>query len=147
MIDDDFSRLGFFRTKTSPLANDVDEKTWSGILVPSNVLSSLNSHTIQLLYDESSREIYHVGLIQSALISCTPNPSKPCPKQSLNAELVKASPAPSPHLNKPIVLDEEGKLQGDKPPEKSFLQKYWWAIGIFLVVQVFLGSSGGEEKK
>lgn len=40
-------------------------------------------------------------------------------------EVVKASPAPAPHLNKPVVLDADGKLP-KKEQEQTFLQKYWY---------------------
>ncbi|KAF2843167.1 hypothetical protein M501DRAFT_64412 [Patellaria atrata CBS 101060] len=47
-----------------------------------------------------------------------------------------------PVLNKPVVLNAEGKIEG-KEPEKTFLQKYWWAIALFLLVQI--AAPGGKE--
>ncbi|KAF3766238.1 hypothetical protein M406DRAFT_339493 [Cryphonectria parasitica EP155] len=42
-----------------------------------------------------------------------------------------------PELNRPVVLSPEGKKV--EKEEKTFLQKYWWMIGI----AVFLAMSGG----
>lgn len=69
---------------------------------------------------------------------------------------------PLVQLNKPVKVSKEGKVE-EKEPEKSFLQKYacscrairrcvmsadaidryWWAIGLFLLVQITMG--GGKE--
>jgi len=54
---------------------------------------------------------------------------------------VKLSIAPKakhPELNKPVVLSAEGKLSEDVP-EKTFLQKYWWAIGLGLLMLTVSG--------
>lgn len=37
-------------------------------------------------------------------------------------EILRQSEGPSPHLNKPVVLNEEGKVD-EQEPEKTFLQK------------------------
>lgn len=60
-------------------------------------------------------------------------PSKPSPKTKNKGAEVKENPqpmvdvikqgqGPSPHLNKPVVLNQEGKVD-DKEPEKTLLQK------------------------
>ncbi|PHH61974.1 hypothetical protein CDD81_7665 [Ophiocordyceps australis] len=56
------------------------------------------------------------------------------PKVILLAEERGAQPV----LNKPVVLSPEGK-KVEAEQEKTFLQKYWWMIGIGL----FLALSGG----
>ncbi|KAG5935864.1 hypothetical protein E4U60_002905 [Claviceps pazoutovae] len=48
-----------------------------------------------------------------------------------------------PVLNKPVVLTEGKKIVED---EKTFLQKYWWMIGIAVFVALS-GGSGGEQGK
>ncbi|KAG6122307.1 hypothetical protein E4U14_007771 [Claviceps sp. LM454 group G7] len=48
-----------------------------------------------------------------------------------------------PVLNKPIVLTEGKKVVED---EKTFLQKYWWMIGIAVFVALS-GGGGGEQGK
>ncbi|OAA52115.1 hypothetical protein ISF_09279 [Cordyceps fumosorosea ARSEF 2679] len=45
-----------------------------------------------------------------------------------------------PALNKPVVLNPEGKRE--EPQEKTLLQKYWWVIAVV----VFIAMSGGGEK-
>ncbi|KAJ9649466.1 hypothetical protein H2199_000241 [Coniosporium tulheliwenetii] len=50
---------------------------------------------------------------------------------------------PRPVLNRPVVLNKEGKVEEAKE-EKTFLQKYWWAIGLFILVQVLAGGGGKE---
>ncbi|KUI58728.1 hypothetical protein VP1G_06000 [Cytospora mali] len=47
-----------------------------------------------------------------------------------------------PELNKPIVLSPEGKHV--EKEEKTFLQKYWWMIGI--AVLLAMGGGGGDGK-
>jgi hypothetical protein len=47
-----------------------------------------------------------------------------------------------PELNKPVVLSATGRKMDEEVP-KTFLQKYWWMIGI--VAFLALGSGGGEK--
>ncbi|KAG5972983.1 hypothetical protein E4U55_000684 [Claviceps digitariae] len=47
-----------------------------------------------------------------------------------------------PVLNKPVVVTEGKKVEVD---ERSFLQKYWWMIGI--AVFIALSGGGGEQGK
>ncbi|KIL85574.1 hypothetical protein FAVG1_11068 [Fusarium avenaceum] len=46
-----------------------------------------------------------------------------------------------PELNKPVVLSPNGRKAEEEEP-KSFLQKYWWMIGIAVVMSL----AGGSEK-
>jgi len=63
----------------------------------------------------------------------------------LEVEVVKMVVGPSPVLNRPVVLNAEGKVDTGTPEDqRSFLQKYWWAIAIFLLVQLVIGGGGGE---
>lgn len=80
----------------------------------------------------------------------------------MSVEVVPMKAGATVHLNKPILLTAEGKVEG-QPEEKTFLQKYvqirslvaihddadsinryWWAIGLFLVFQVAMGGGGKE---
>jgi hypothetical protein len=80
----------------------------------------------------------------------------------MSVEVVPMKAGSTVHLNKPVLLNAEGKLDG-APEEKTFLQKYvkrrsllvihdiadyigryWWAIGLFLVFQVAMGGGGKE---
>ncbi|KAI0181384.1 hypothetical protein GGR52DRAFT_524156 [Hypoxylon sp. FL1284] len=56
-----------------------------------------------------------------------------------------AEPGRQPELNKPVVLSPQGAQQG-APEEKTFLQKYWWLIGIFVLLTM-TGGGGGEQGK
>ncbi|KAI1093806.1 hypothetical protein F5B19DRAFT_448673 [Rostrohypoxylon terebratum] len=47
-----------------------------------------------------------------------------------------------PELNKPIVLSPEGKKVEQE--EKTFLQKYWWLIGIMVLMTI---AGGGDQGK
>ncbi|MCJ1306627.1 hypothetical protein MMC25_000270 [Agyrium rufum] len=59
-----------------------------------------------------------------------------------DVEVVRDVLAPRPVLNRPIVLNPEGKVQADVP-EKSLLQKYWWVLA---AVAMFAIMGGGGEK-
>ncbi|RDA83921.1 hypothetical protein CP532_3643 [Ophiocordyceps camponoti-leonardi (nom. inval.)] len=48
-----------------------------------------------------------------------------------------------PQLNKPVVLSPEGN-RVEPEQEKSFLQKYWWMIGIAVLVAMS-GGGGGDK--
>ncbi|KAG6360247.1 hypothetical protein INS49_011303 [Diaporthe citri] len=58
------------------------------------------------------------------------------------ASLLLTSRGKQPDLNKPIVLSPEGKKV--EKEEKTFLQKYWWMIGIAMLLA--MGGGGGEGK-
>ncbi|TWU74145.1 hypothetical protein ED733_005656 [Metarhizium rileyi] len=51
---------------------------------------------------------------------------------------------PQPALNKPVIVSSEGK-KVEEEVEKTFLQKYWWMIGI--AVFIALSGGGGEQGK
>jgi hypothetical protein len=111
-----------------------DPKTgsWRGIVTSAASFAD-QYHKKFVVHVDEKGEPYHVGFGTSAKGT----------GGDVEVEIVKRSPGPKPVLNKPIVLNAEGKLE-DKEPEKTFLQKYWWAIAIFIVVQ--LVSSGGDGK-
>ncbi|KAK8039150.1 hypothetical protein PG993_007561 [Apiospora rasikravindrae] len=54
-----------------------------------------------------------------------------------------AEPGSQIELNKPVVLSPEGRKVAEEP-EKTLLQKYWWIIGIVLMLT--LTGGGGEGK-
>ncbi|KAI1506565.1 hypothetical protein F5X99DRAFT_8159 [Biscogniauxia marginata] len=58
------------------------------------------------------------------------------------ALVLPTQPGKQPDLNKPVVLSPEGKKV--VPEEKTFLQKYWWLIGV--VVLLTMTGGGGEGK-
>ncbi|KAI1460834.1 hypothetical protein F4805DRAFT_415671 [Annulohypoxylon moriforme] len=56
--------------------------------------------------------------------------------------VLSTEPGKQPELNKPIVLSPEGNKV--EPEEKTFLQKYWWLIGIVVLMTM---AGGGEQGK
>ncbi|KAK8006466.1 hypothetical protein PG991_012763 [Apiospora marii] len=54
-----------------------------------------------------------------------------------------AEPGSQVELNKPVVLSPEGRKVAEEP-EKTLLQKYWWIIGIVLMLT--LTGGGGDGK-
>lgn len=110
----DLVRLGFYRS-----AED-----WSGILASPQSFGSGSEKKLRLLVD-SEGDAFHLGF---SATSTTPvangKKSKVADdKDQLLVEVVRQTPGPQPHLNKPVVLNPDGKLQDDKTEEKSFFQK------------------------
>ncbi|QIW95773.1 hypothetical protein AMS68_001291 [Peltaster fructicola] len=122
-------RVGFYQHGTG---------AWSGIATAAESFD-LKKERVILLNLDSDAVVYHVGLRAFE----KPQTQKGASQADLRAEVVPLHATPEVRLNKPIVLDATGQLEA--PPEKTFLQKYWWAIGAFLLLQVFL--SGGSDKK
>ncbi|KAH9872019.1 hypothetical protein J1614_006279 [Plenodomus biglobosus] len=112
--------------------SDTKSGSWRGIVTSAASFSEKYRQKFVIHVDERG-EPFHVGFGTSARGN----------GEEVEIEIVKRSVGPKPVLNKPIVLNAEGKLES-KEPEKSFLQKYWWVLALFLVVQ--LVSGGGDGK-
>ncbi|GAB7330005.1 hypothetical protein MBLNU13_g01699t1 [Cladosporium sp. NU13] len=123
-------RIGFHHPQTG---------SWSGIATSAANFAEGKDKKIQLLLNEQG-EVYHVGFKTSDWPTSAKGGSK---KDGMSVEVVPMKPASTIHLNKPVVLNADGKLAG-QPEEKTFLQKYWWAIGLFLVFQLAMGGGGKE---
>ncbi|KAF2280187.1 uncharacterized protein EI97DRAFT_391080 [Westerdykella ornata] len=105
---------------------------WRGVLTSAASFGDEYKKKFTVHIDEKG-EPYHVGFSTDVRGS----------GDEVEVEVVKRESGPKPVLNKPVVLNADGKLD-NKEPEKTFLQKYWWAIGLFLLIQVVAG--GGGEK-
>ncbi|KAF1999996.1 hypothetical protein P154DRAFT_392724, partial [Amniculicola lignicola CBS 123094] len=106
---------------------------WRGVVTSAASFDTKFSQKFTLHVDEKG-EVYHVGFGTSLR-----NPSaKGTGHEEVVVEIVKREVGSKPVLNRPVVLNAEGKLE-DKEPEKSFLQKYWWAIALFILVQLVAG--------
>jgi hypothetical protein len=92
--------------------SDPKSGSWRGI-VTSAASFAEQYHKKFVIHVDEKGEPYHVGFGTSAKGS----------GDEVEVEIVQRSPGPKPVLNKPIVLNAEGKLDS-KEPEKSFLQKY-----------------------
>ena len=93
-----------------------DPKTgsWRGIVTSAANFAD-QYHKKFVIHVDERGEPFHVGFGTSAKGSGDSN--------EVEVEIVKRAVGPKPVLNKPIVLNAEGKLE-TKEPEKSFLQKY-----------------------
>ncbi|KAF2133250.1 hypothetical protein P153DRAFT_372913 [Dothidotthia symphoricarpi CBS 119687] len=112
---------------------DPTSGSWRGIVTSAASFADEYQKKFVIHVDEKG-EPFHVGFGTSARGQGA----------EVEVEIVKRSVGPKPMLNKPIVLNAEGKLES-KEPEKTFLQKYWWALALFLLVQVVSGG-GGDGK-
>ncbi|RMZ71600.1 cyclin-dependent kinase regulator pho80 [Pyrenophora seminiperda CCB06] len=105
---------------------------WRGVLTSAASFSD-QYHKKFVIHVDEKGEPYHIGFRTRVKGS----------EEEVEVEIVKKNDGPKPVLNKPIVLNADGKIDG-KEVEKTFLQKYWWALALFLVVQLVAG--GGGEK-
>jgi hypothetical protein len=103
-------RIGFHHPQTG---------SWSGIATSAANFAEGKDKKIQLLLNEQG-EVYHVGFKTSDWPTSAKGGSK---KDGISVEVVPMKPASTIQLNKPVVLNADGKLAG-QPEEKTFLQKY-----------------------
>jgi len=106
--DDDIVRIGFYHTSGA----------WSGIATAATNLAPEKDKKLQL-HVNANGELYHLGFSSSEFGTSSKTSNK---KDGLSVEVVKVKPGPVPHLNKPVVLNPDGKVE-EKEPEKSFFQK------------------------
>lgn len=90
---------------------DPKSGSWRGI-VTSAASFSEQYHKKFVVHVDEQGEPFHVGFGTSSKGS----------GEEVVVEIVKRNAGPKPVLNKPIVLNAEGKLES-KEPEKGFLQK------------------------
>ena len=106
---DDIVRIGFYHASGA----------WSGIATAAENFNPGKEKKL-LLNVNTAGEIYHLGFKARDIETVGRKNVKA--KDELAVELVKMARGPTPVLNKPVVLNAEGKLD-DKEPEKTFLQK------------------------
>ncbi|KAK5128562.1 hypothetical protein LTR85_003233 [Meristemomyces frigidus] len=127
--DDDIVRIGFYHPSG----------VWSGIATSASNFASEKDKKLQL-HVNSNGELYHVGFTASSLGTSSKTSNK---EGGLSVEVVKVKPGPTPQLNRPVVVNPDGTAP-EKVEEKTFFQKYWWAIAGFLVLQVVMSMGKGE---
>lgn len=88
-----------------------DKKQWRGVVTSAASFDQAYKKTFVIHVDEKG-EPYHIGFGTSARGR----------EDEVEVEVVKRAPGPKPALNKPVVLNADGKLD-TKEPEKTFLQK------------------------
>ena len=107
---DDIVRVGFHHPGSSK---------WSGVATAASNFAEGKARKLQL-HLNTDGELYHVGFIASDAAKVSGKvPNK---RSDLAVEIVTTRVGQAPYLNKPIVLDADGKVES-KEPEKSFLQK------------------------
>ena len=138
---DDYVRVGLYNHKTSE---------WRGVLTSAASFDLKYQRKLELIVDDDGRA-YHVGFFAFARPELSKKAKKSRSRQAARAtakktgkksrkeqqpwqdpeenketpllvEIVHPTPGPSPVLNKPVVVDPDGKVEG-KEPEKTFLQK------------------------
>lgn len=100
---DHLLRIGF---------TDPKSKSWQGIVTSAASFSEDYKKKFTVHVDEKG-EPYHIGFGTSAKSG----------SDDVEVEVIKRGLGPKPVLNKPVVLNADGKIDG-KEPEKTFLQKY-----------------------
>jgi hypothetical protein len=92
--------------------SDPKSGAWRGVVTSAASFEEQYKKKFTIHVDERG-EPYHVGFGTSARGG----------GEEVEVEIAKRSVGPKPALNRPIVLNAEGKIES-KEPEKSFLQKY-----------------------
>ena len=102
--------------------------TWSGIATSASNFGPEKDKTLQL-HVNSEGVVYHIGFKVSELGTSSKGSNK---KDDLSVEVVRPLSGPIPHLNRPVVVNPDGSAAEEEKVEKTFLQKYWWAIAGFV---------------
>jgi len=133
-------RIGLYDPATSE---------WKGVVTSAASFADEYRKKLILHVDERG-DVYHVGFVTSECGKTCLNGDNSAEgegmerkMEEIDIEVIQRTQAPQPALNKPVVLNADGRLEG-KEPEKTFLQKYWWVLGLFLLIQ--FASAGGDSK-
>ncbi|KAL5115773.1 hypothetical protein ACEQ8H_006381 [Pleosporales sp. CAS-2024a] len=101
--------------------SDPQTGEWRGVVTSAASFSD-EYHKKFVIHVDEHGEPFHIGFGTSAKRA----------GNEVDVEIVKRVSGPKPALNKPIVLNAEGKIES-KEPEKSFLQKCAQAILLIMV--------------
>lgn len=93
---------------------DID-KSWDGILTSASSLAP-GRKKVLTLHTDSTGKIAHVGLGASSV-------NLSAGQEEVEIQVKQVEPGPKPFLNKPVVLDETGKLKTEQKDERTFIQK------------------------
>lgn len=120
---------------------DTNQKQWAGstsVASAENFAKGYSPHFVLRVDGTSGEEVVLGASVRGVRIDAgqTRDPEP-------QASLLLTSRGKQPDLNKPIVLSPEGKKV--EKEEKTFLQKYWWMIGI--AIMLAMGGGGGGEGK
>lgn len=106
--NDEIVRVGFYHPSGS----------WSGVATAASNFAEGKDKKLQL-HVNTAGELYHVGFKASDYGTHSRTSNK---QGDLSVEVIKVMPGPTPHLNKPVVVNADGSVP-EKEPEKSFFQK------------------------
>jgi len=105
---DEIVRIGLY---------DPSTKQWSGTATAASSFAPGLARKLTLHVDEDGNA-YH------AMLSAFELPGKSKKKDELQVEVIASRPGPQPLLNKPVVLNADGKVpQAEEKDQKTFLQK------------------------
>lgn len=101
-------------------------KEWRGVVTSANSFDTKFQQKISLHVD-LEHQPWHVGFTAYP----KPGPTKKLRRRGeepevvpqVVTEVITPEPAPTPHLNRPVVLSPEGKTEGKEEEQKTFLQK------------------------
>lgn len=115
--EDSIVRIGFHHPNSG---------SWSGVVTAASNFKPGRDKKVQL-HLNTAGELFHVGFVASDAPSSSKSGKGKQAKGGnaedvLGVEVVKVQQGSTPHLNKPVVLDAEGKLP-NKEVEKTFFQK------------------------
>ncbi|PGH00492.1 hypothetical protein AJ79_08183 [Helicocarpus griseus UAMH5409] len=137
----DLLRIGLYKEDSSQFVS-----TLTSLSLFSNNLRHHQQQNTLLLHLDQNNKVYHATLIPSTSSDTTraatngnKNSGKNGENTGLKVEFVRSSPSPNPHLNRPVVLNADGNAP-EEVVEKTFFQKYWWALALIGVL-AFTGSA------
>lgn len=124
LADDEVVKLGFYSGKIG------DEETWHGIATAAGSFKANRKKTLKLHLDGKGK-VWHVSF------TSVPKAVEPVAKgkkaaavgevkherDTLHVELLPVNKGAEPHLNKPVVVNKDGKPDVPEEEPKSFLQK------------------------
>lgn len=130
---DEIVRVGFHHPSTGK---------WSGIATSASNFAQSKDQKLQLLLNDEG-EVYHIGFKAGDASSGS---GKESTKDGLSVEVVPMRAGPQVFLNKPVVVNPDGKVGGEEE-QKTFLQKYGllfdrvtWGYGVLtMMFQVLVG--------
>lgn len=96
--------------------HDAKTQSWRGVVTSAASFADKYTQKFVVHVDEKG-EAYHVGFTASVK-----QDGDTTQKSGVEVEVVQRTVGPKPALNKPIVLNAEGKIDSTEP-EKTFLQK------------------------
>ncbi|KAI9843500.1 MAG: hypothetical protein M1838_002601 [Thelocarpon superellum] len=115
-------------------------KKWSGVATDATAFAPGELRTVTLHLDEAG-EAWRVGF-EASLSTEPAAQGKKDERAPVVVRLATPTPGPTPHVNKPVLVDAEGR-QPFVEPERSLFQKYWWVL---VGVAVLALAGGGGDK-